>query len=120
MAAEVLPGFGYNEEQIEIIKGLILSTVFPGKPETHLQKIICDADLYYVGSTNFKKIANGLRYEFEHVGIIKNEEQWLKLQVDFLTTFNFRTGSAISLVAGGLNQNRLEAIADYENFKKKK
>jgi uncharacterized protein len=119
IAADVLPGFGYSNDQIDIIKGLIISTVFPGQPETHLQKIICDADLFYVGSDIFKTIANGLRFEFEHVGIIKNEEQWLKLQVDFLTSFNLRTESANSLANAGLLINRAEALEDYRKFLEK-
>ena len=116
IAGEVLPDFGYDEEQIEVIQGLIMSTVFPGQPQTHLEKIICDADLFYVGSESFKEIANGLKYEFEHVGIIKNEEQWLKLQVDFLSGFNFRTVSATQLANQGLIRNREQAIEDYRNF----
>lgn len=116
MAAEVLPQWGYSEDDIEIIRGLILSTVFPGQPNTHLQKIICDADLFYVGSDSFKEIAEGLRHEFEHVGIIKNDEGWLKLQVDFLSGFNFRTQAAVTLRNEGLIKNRQEAIEDWENF----
>lgn|GEM_PF-1454930 len=116
IAGDVLPDFGYNHSQIELIQGLILSTIFPGQPETHLQKILCDADLFYVGSDNFKEIANGLKFEFEHVGIIKNEEQWLKLQVDFLSSFDFRTASAGQLAKSGLLKNREEAIEDYRQY----
>lgn len=116
IAQDVLPRFGYSDEQIDLVKGLILSTVFPGQPNTHLQKIICDADLFYVGSDQFKAIAAGLRFEFEHVGIIKNEEQWLKLQVDFLSSFHFRTNSANSIANDGLVKNREEALEDYRVF----
>jgi hypothetical protein len=98
---------------------LIISTVFPGQPVTHLQKIICDADLFYVGSNEFKKIAAGLLFEFEHVGIIKNQEQWLKLQVDFLSSFNFRTVSAHSMANEGLEINREEALEDYRVYLEK-
>src|SRR5262245_55819701 len=40
-----LPGFGYQEDEINIICGMIMATAYPQKPKNHLEEIVCDADL---------------------------------------------------------------------------
>src|SRR4029078_11463882 len=45
LATQELPAYGLNEEQIEIICGLIMATRVPQSPKNHLEQIICDADL---------------------------------------------------------------------------
>jgi adenylate cyclase len=49
IAEEVLPEFGYDEKQLEIIKGIIMATKLPPQPKTLLEEIIADADLDYLG-----------------------------------------------------------------------
>ena len=53
LARENLPGFGYTEEEIETICGMIMATHFPQQPHTKLEEIICDADLDYLGRDDF-------------------------------------------------------------------
>ena len=83
--------FGFSEEDRELIKGLIMATRLPQMPATHLQKVICDADLDYLGRADFLKIGSALRDEFLTHGVIKSEEEWNALQLRFLTHHQYHT-----------------------------
>src|SRR3974390_2612353 len=49
LACDTLPGFQYSGVQVTIISKLILSTSLPHNPKNILEKVICDADLDYLG-----------------------------------------------------------------------
>ena len=93
-AKDILPDYNYSKEQIEIISELIYATKFPPKPRNKLERIICDADLDYLGRPDFIPSSHNLYLEmFEH-GRIKNKEEWNKIQVDFLKTHQYYTETA--------------------------
>lgn len=52
---EILPAFGYSKTDLAKIERMILATQIPQKPKNILEKIICDADLDYLGTKNFYK-----------------------------------------------------------------
>lgn len=83
--------FNFSREEQEKIVGLILATKVPQRPLSHLEKIICDADLDYLGRDDFFTISNELRKEFMVFGVIKNDEEWDKLQINFLTKHQYHT-----------------------------
>ena len=95
IAAEYLPDFGYTPEQIEKIRGMIMATKIPQSPKNHLEEIICDADLDYLGRDDFFAIGDKLFAELNMYGIIDSENDWNKLQVTFLEKHNYFTKSAI-------------------------
>ena len=97
LAQEVLPRFGYTQEQIEKIGRLIRATKVPQKPKTHLQQIICDADLDYLGGDEFHMIADNLKRELMEREIIGTDKQWDQLQVKFLESHTYFTKTAIRL-----------------------
>jgi len=86
--------FQFNEEEKEKIKGIIMATKIPQKPHTLLERIICDADLDYLGRKDFYTIGEELRKEFLTYGIIHNNEEWDKLQLNFLKNHRYHTGSS--------------------------
>jgi uncharacterized protein len=94
IAREMLPQYGYTQEQIETICGMIMATKLPQTPHNHLEQIICDADLDYLGRDDFFKIGDGLFSELKIYGIIHNEEEWNKLQVRFLENHTYFTESS--------------------------
>ncbi|HEV7380028.1 MAG TPA: HD domain-containing protein, partial [Dyadobacter sp.] len=65
IAQNVLDEFGYTHAQIATICGLIMSTKVPQSAATHLEKILCDADLDYLGRADFKSIGETLYLELE-------------------------------------------------------
>lgn len=91
---EHLPKFGYTPEQIERICGMIMATQIPQTPHNKLEKIICDADLDYLGRDDFFTIGDKLFDELVMYGIIDSENEWNKLQVRFLEKHHYFTLSA--------------------------
>jgi predicted metal-dependent HD superfamily phosphohydrolase len=90
-AWKLLPGYGYTKSDIQKIEGMILATKIPQKPRTQLEKILCDADLDYLGTDSFYPIGNTLKKEFISYGIIKNKEEWNQLQINFLSGHAYHT-----------------------------
>ena len=95
IAREILPAFGYVEENIKQIEKLIMATKLPQTPATHLEKIICDADLYYLGAEDFFPTAEKLYEEFEQEGIVNSYEEWQLVQIRFLRAHHFFTKTAL-------------------------
>ena len=81
---EVLPGFGFNERQIELICDMIMSTRIPQSPRNKLARILCDADLDYLGRPDFQRIGATLFKEMRTYGVLSTEREWNQLQVRFI------------------------------------
>jgi predicted metal-dependent HD superfamily phosphohydrolase len=92
---ESLPRFGYSNSQIEIVKQMILSTEIPHKPRTLLEKIICDADLDYLGRSDFYMTGIKLLREWNENGIITSLKEWYIQELYFLQQHEYFTRSAI-------------------------
>lgn len=92
MAQEELPKYGFSEEEIEVVKGMILATKLPQSPKTFLEEILCDADLFYLGGVEYFEIATGLKQEWNNIGFLKGDEaQWIEAQLKFLKTHKYHT-----------------------------
>lgn len=97
MAAEILPLYGYTEDQVKTVHELIYATIIPHNPQNRLQEIICDADLDYLGRDDFHQIADTLRRELRDHGKINSDRLWDEIQVKFLEQHKYFTKSAIKL-----------------------
>lgn len=86
--------FHFNYSEKELILHLIMATKVPQRPGTLLQKIICDADLDYLGRNDFPEISLRLKNEFMHYGLVSDEAAWKKLQLTFLRDHHFHTRSS--------------------------
>jgi uncharacterized protein len=86
--------FNFSEEDKELVKSLIMATKLPQSPKTLLEKIICDADLDYLGRSDFFTVGENLRNEFINYSIIHSEKEWDELQLKFLTTHQYHTESS--------------------------
>ena len=95
MAKELLPKYNYTASQIEKICELIMATKLPQKPKNLEEEIICDADLFYLGSDHFFEGADNLHHEFKEAGKLKDGVEWNKLQIDFLKKHRYFTLTAI-------------------------
>jgi len=92
IAAEALPGFGFSSRQVQTIRELILATRLPQQPSTLLEKVICDADLDYLGSQDFIINSFKLKLEWQLYGVREYTLQdWFQLQDQFLSTHRFFT-----------------------------
>ena len=97
LARHYLPQYDYNNEQIECICGLIMATKLPQQPKNHLEEILADADLDYLGRDDFFQIGNQLFEELVMFGIISNEDDWNRLQIKFFESHHYFTRTAIKL-----------------------
>jgi predicted metal-dependent HD superfamily phosphohydrolase len=98
LACEVLPGFGYADDDIVSICQLIMVTKLPQYPGNHLEQIICDADLDYLGREDFYIHSFKLRLEWQVNGIRETTlKEWFDIQVKFLGEHRYFTKNAIEL-----------------------
>ena len=97
LVKEILPNYGYDEEQMEIINGIIMATKLPPTPHTLLQRIICDADLDYLGRADFVPVSDTLFQELKHINVINNIDDWNRLQIKFLSSHQYFTETANKL-----------------------
>lgn len=88
---EHLPRFGYTPEQVERVCALILCTRLPQEPKDRLGRILCDADLDYLGRPDFFRIGDALFAEMKGQGVVGSERQWNELQVKFLSSHAYFT-----------------------------
>ena len=96
IAQAYLPDFDYSQDQIDLIKGMIMATKIPQRPQNHLEEILADADLDYLGRDDFFTIGDQLYEELSMFGIISSEYDWNLLQEKFLENHNFFTKTAIN------------------------
>jgi class 3 adenylate cyclase/predicted metal-dependent HD superfamily phosphohydrolase len=94
IAQETLPEFGYSEEQIAVIKRIILATALKAIPESIEESILKDADLDYLGRNDYKLLSLRLKQEWEHQGMHKTMPEWYELQINFLWGHRYYTASA--------------------------
>ncbi len=97
IANEVLPAYGYSPEDLKVIDGLIRSTEIPQTPQTHLEQIMADADLDYLGRDDIYVIGQRLQYEWQLHGIVSSLREWHEKQLKFLKVHNYFTESAKKL-----------------------
>jgi len=95
IARRLLPQFDYTTEEIDEICKLIMITRLPQKPTNTLEKILCDADMFYIGTDAYFDTAEKLHKEFKVMGIVKSSEEWHTMQIEFLESQGFFTQAAM-------------------------
>jgi predicted metal-dependent HD superfamily phosphohydrolase len=116
IAAEYLPDFGYTAQEIERVNKMIMATKLPQNASTHLEQIICDADLDYLGREDFFMISHRLKLEWNLQEFnVTTLKEWYKLQVSFLGSHQFFTQSAKETRDAGKlkNLNQIKEICAY-------
>ncbi|MES2484561.1 MAG: phosphohydrolase [Bacteroidota bacterium] len=93
-AKQYLPGFGYSDDHIAVICGMIRATKIPQQPQTPLEEILADADLDYLGRNDFWEISDKLFAELKHTGVVDSEESWNQMQVRFFESHHYFTAYA--------------------------
>ena len=85
----------HPEIRTKNIELIILSTSMNVPSQGLLEEIIHDADIQSIGSENFFKIGDNLRKEWELMeGLYYDQEEWNKLQLEFLQNNDFYTSYA--------------------------
>lgn len=103
---------GVDQEVINQISGCILATKMPQNPVGLLQQIVCDADLYHLGSDSFKQRNKLMRKEAEafcNTGIDKNV--WRSKTIALFKAHHYHTDFCRNL----LNNKKAQNLAEMEN-----
>lgn len=97
MVREILHDYFYTQRQIDIICELIMCTKLPPSPSNKLQRIICDADLDYLGRSDMIPVSNSLFRELKEMNKIDSLKSWNQLQLKFISAHHYFTKTAQSL-----------------------
>jgi len=96
----------YPKEKIEIVLSCIDATKTPQKPSNILGEILCDADLFHIGSPNFLFRNLLLKEEWEMFCDLKvTEPEWLKNNIKFLDEHRFKTNYGKEFLERGKQEN---------------
>jgi HD superfamily phosphodiesterase len=109
IARKFLPQFLFSPAEIETICGMIMATKIPQSPKNHLEEILVDADLDYLGRTDFSSIGKTLFDELNANGFPLDEKQWSQRQIKFLSGHKYFTRTAREL-RGQEKQKQLEKL----------
>lgn len=106
LASAYFASHDLTDKDIQLIAGCIRSTKIPQSPVTLLEQIVCDADLFNLGTDKFSKKDKILLKEFNiqnHTDLSKAE--WRKKTIDFLQKQNYHTDYARALLNGTKTEN---------------
>lgn len=93
LVEQILPGFGYTDDQIAVIRGIIQATCLPQSPSNLLERIMADADLDYLGHEDYWRRSSDFRKELDHYGKKFTDEEWLNFQLRFMQSHQYFTTS---------------------------
>ena len=86
--------FGFSEDDISLISGLIRATKLPQHPLTSLEEILCDADLDNFGRPDFFINTELLFQERCKNGFSHSSSEWLSQTLELLKSHEYFTESA--------------------------
>lgn len=113
IATKYLEDKEFSKEKIAKINDVIGATTMPQSPKSKLDKIICDADLYHLGTENFTKKSNLLRSELEQLcGKFCTDLEWLQENEIFLTEHKYFTDFAFEKLNSQKILNQLKMQKD--------
>ena len=121
MAGRILKLIGYKPNEIAKIQKMILATDLEVEPKTHLEKILCDADLDHFGREDFFQLDGKLREEWRVEGQDASDEaKWYKGTLEILQKHHFYTESQIKLRGKKKQKNIKRLLNKLENIEKKR
>jgi predicted metal-dependent HD superfamily phosphohydrolase len=95
LAIKFLNEHHVSHSVIEKVKGCINATKIPQSPASLIEQIICDADLFHLGTPDFKDKNRLLREELNDFGGHDlSKKDWRRLNIDFLEKHNYFTSYA--------------------------
>ena len=104
-----------SESDKTVISQCIMATRMPQQPISLLDKVICDADLDYLGRDDFFPIGDALFREMSRNNEISDINAWNQLQVKFLTAHRFHTNFSIQNRMPGLQENLKKVMQNLNN-----
>jgi Family of unknown function (DUF5706)/HD domain len=105
LAAKWLGEQDQDQQLIEKVKTLILSTKLANEPNSHLEKIMKDADTFHFGTKDFKRTDKLLKEEMRLRKFNNLLLEWDKNKLKLLSGHNFYTDYAKGRLEAGKEKN---------------
>jgi len=119
-AGRILKLICYKPNEIVKIQKMILATDLECEPKTHLEKILCDADLDHLGREDFFKLDGKLREGRRARGIdVSDEAKWYKDTLEFIKKHQYYTESQKKLREKEKQKNIKRLLKILENIEKR-
>jgi len=119
MVGRILKLIGYKPHEIEKIQKMILATDLAVEPKTHVEKILCDADLDHFGREDFFKLDGKLREGRRIRGIdVSDDAKWYKGTLSIITNHQYYTKSQKKLRDKEKQKNIKRLLDKLENIEK--
>jgi exopolyphosphatase/pppGpp-phosphohydrolase len=112
LAREVLQMYGFLDDQIEEIAELINVTRKDAKPRNHLEAILKDADLDYLGRSDFLPVSQNLYRELQIFDGKITPIEWNKKQINFISNHKYYTNTA-KLLRQAEKEKQLEELREF-------
>lgn len=98
-AARFLESISADKDVIDDVRGCILATQMPQKPQGLLQQIVCDADLFHLGTSHFSERNKLMRRECEALKKCpEDKNSWRKGTIRLLESHQYHTDYARNLL----------------------
>jgi len=111
LCSDFLKDKSIPQEVIDQIAGCIMATKMPQSPIGLLQEIVCDADLFHLGTNSFKERNKQMRQEAQAFSPDKiDKEVWREKTIGLLGMHHYHTDYAQQL----LNHKKSENLAQLE------
>lgn len=119
IAADFLKSLGINDEAIQAVRQCIVATCTPQAPKNLPEQIVCDADLYHLGTDHFAERNKLMRKEIAwRLDKKISKDEWRKGTIRFMEAHHYQTDYCQNLLQDKKNQN-LKTLKQKDNSKKK-
>lgn len=106
IASSFLKENGIDEETIQSVKDCILATKIPQSPRRLVEQIVCDADLFHFGTTDFSERNKLMRKEAEvRLGKKISKAEWRKGTIRMMEAHQYHTEYCRNLLDEQKKQN---------------
>lgn len=115
IAHDFLKANNFSDEKISQVLQLIDATKMPQNPKNRLEEIICDADLFHLGTESFFERSNLLRSEWAQLCEKDlSDVEWFKENESFLKAHKYFTNYAFSKLNAQKTLNWLKVQKDLQ------
>ncbi len=91
-ACNFLLAQGYSNDKIDLVIDCINATRMPQRPKNRYEEIICDADLFHLGTGAYHEINKSLRTEWSSfLNTEYSDVAWDSFNIEFLEKHRFHT-----------------------------
>lgn len=119
IATEFLRKYNAPQSLIDKVNGCIIATRMPQSPSNLIEQIICDADLFHLGTKDFKERNKLLRQEINELEPEKiGKKEWINLNIEFLDRHRYFTDYAKEMLEP-VKRSHLQNLVEKAGKRKK-